>query len=540
MFRSPSRREILRSSAALAGLTLVGCEPMALCVSSAQRLLPPSIVDAHCHVFNASDLSVRGFVRRVVLKDYEDEVHFPPSSGPQAEGALESFASLLVDLLSKGAIGAADEADDIRRGKSLEEAGEQDAFLEVLRDSLGRISRGARDESTVGSGQRELVEAIRGEAGLEAEAFERRTTAEQLLVSDGYFGRHFRWARQLTGRRFALVEELVRLHGGAERVALVTPALVDYAAWLDDEPTSNLESQVAVMDEIQRRASTCMHCFAPFDPWRQIRDTMLGRRPTALEIVKDAVLARGFVGVKLYPPMGFLPLGNASQGISLPKRALDDFGPEFPTMIDDALKNLYAWCEKDQVAVMTHATRSQGANTDYAMRANPEGWRRVLEQFPSLRVNLGHFGHFNDVRSNDDARPWEYSIGEMIALGFQNVYADLSYIDEVLPGATGRQQVVNGFRDFLASFPMAARRLMYGSDWIMIGRERDGSGYDQILAKCLADAGVGTVELSAIYRINALRYLGFVSGSPLVKRLQAYYASRAMDLTRLERLVLPS
>ena len=58
-----------------------------------------TIVDAHCHLFNASDLPVRGFVQRVVLGDPEDQVVLGPDTR-SSRAALPYLAALLVELLS--------------------------------------------------------------------------------------------------------------------------------------------------------------------------------------------------------------------------------------------------------------------------------------------------------------------------------------------------------------------------------------------------------------------------------------------------------
>ena len=57
------------------------------------------VVDVHCHLFNASDLPVRGFAQRVVLGDPEDQVVLGPDPST-SRAALPHLAGLLVELLS--------------------------------------------------------------------------------------------------------------------------------------------------------------------------------------------------------------------------------------------------------------------------------------------------------------------------------------------------------------------------------------------------------------------------------------------------------
>lgn len=80
-----------------------------------------------------------------------------------------------------------------------------------------------------------------------------------------------------------------------------------------------------------------MHSFVGFDPRRQVQEP-----GTPLALVKRAILEHGFVGVKLYPPMGF--------------QASDNKGP-----IETALRRLYDWCKDADVPIMAHAENSIGA-----------------------------------------------------------------------------------------------------------------------------------------------------------------------------------
>jgi hypothetical protein len=62
---------------------------------------------------------------------------------------------------------------------------------------------------------------------------------------------------------------------------------------------------------------------------------------SALDLVTWAVEEMGFVGVKLYPPTGFLPAGNAEVAQSYPARA--EAIPDLPRRLDAALDKLSGW-----------------------------------------------------------------------------------------------------------------------------------------------------------------------------------------------------
>src|SRR3546814_601111 len=75
-------------------------------------------IDAHCHVFNAHDLPVRGFVQRIVFGDSEDTVILDPLP----EASLQLFpwiGAVLVELLiTGGAPSAESELREIESGAS--------------------------------------------------------------------------------------------------------------------------------------------------------------------------------------------------------------------------------------------------------------------------------------------------------------------------------------------------------------------------------------------------------------------------------------
>jgi hypothetical protein len=132
-----------------------------------------------------------------------------------------------------------------------------------------------------------------------------------------------------TRNRYELAEELDQLHGKVgqkSRIVLMTPAIVDFSKWVEDEDQLSIEEQVDVMARIAcRRDGPRVHGFVGFDPLRQALYDHHQRKPTdkdpmavvrgAIEVdrILDGTLTKttgGFVGVKLYPPMGFRAIDN--------------------------------------------------------------------------------------------------------------------------------------------------------------------------------------------------------------------------------------
>lgn len=181
----------------------------------------------------------------------------------------------------------------------------------------------------------------------------------------------------------------------------------------------------------------------------------------SLALVRHAVERKGFVGVELYPPTGFLPLGNAywahhgknGQGAKL----------------DQSLRALYAYCEAMEVSIMTHAADSNDFDFGYGKLAAPRGWQAVLDEYPKLRLNLGHFGYAQgstSARGIAACESWARQAASLMAQPGSNVYADmanspLSIYEE------RREEMLQIFTDLFAHYPVVKQRLMYGSDWWM-------------------------------------------------------------------------
>ncbi len=99
-----SRRELLGSLASLAGLpALSACAS----IDIPQVPIRESLIDVHCHVFNASDLPVTRFIRYVFLHDSLEQ------SEPRFKAVEDAdFVDGLLQLLKAIAVGQAPMAQD--------------------------------------------------------------------------------------------------------------------------------------------------------------------------------------------------------------------------------------------------------------------------------------------------------------------------------------------------------------------------------------------------------------------------------------------
>lgn len=189
--------------------------------------------------------------------------------------------------------------------------------------------------------------------------------------------------------------------------------------------------------------------FIAVDPRRGTADQLL-------DMVKLHIEKHGFIGIKLYPALGFYPY-------------------------DPRLYKVYEFAEKNQIPIMTHCTKSgifykgvlqkdqlhplnmnpnpiNKTKTNYSKTelelknfklnfSNPNNYKDVLEVFPNLKICIAHFGGSREMMSdlknseqkkNADPENW-YNIIKDLITGYKcvtgknegvicnNVYTDISY-----------------------------------------------------------------------------------------------------------------
>ncbi len=532
---------------------LMGAPVLRGCSSLPGRLdpwTPPwgPVIDIHAHIFNATDIPAAGFVKRVYNEDFEE---------PYCSRGFRSFRALddlLVRILTSFAPTAEAELAYLQNRSAAtwpETSVERREFeLTVLSDTLvaaynenvlnepgDRNLRHAPQRDAVSRRTLGLLRQLANEAGLgrgldlefrSADQEDRlRQFASEIHAADGPTIQVIKWALFLLRPRHQILRAYANLYGGRDRVALFTPALVDLDHWIQPGGTpSPLRSQIDLMDYLQRRSDRLglpkMHGIVPFDPWRDI-----AKGGEALDLVRLAIEEKGFIGVKLYPPMGFSPGDQYPEdpmAVCFPPLAGQY--PPFRRRIAKSLNRLYRYCDKAGVPIMAHANDSQQAGSGFGRRAHPRYWRPVMRKYKKLRVNLAHFGGFEEELKSPPDRAWEHAVIELHdnhAPG--RVFADLGHMTEVLTSSRVRQALVAKFRRLLEASPQVEEILLFGTDWTMIGRFEEHELYLSRMDGFLTDAGFDVEAKRKLYRSNAIRFLGLQPGQANRSRLNDYRGS---------------
>jgi predicted TIM-barrel fold metal-dependent hydrolase len=562
------------------------------------------IIDAHCHVFNAADLPIEGFARKIMV----------PRSAQTSElvarfadypGALEALVHAIAVQVKRAAPDMQAEIDSIdeferdpQRKPTSAWRQEQDrkhlrsAFRliwfnwDVFSDRLLSLTEGIALEVAIEQIKLFLYQQIHEEFGkpdLTAEdrevlggltPFQVDAMADELYSRDDLLGRYIRWALLYTRHRYELTEELDQLHGKVgqkSRLVLMTPAIVDFSKWLEDEDQLSIEQQVDVMARVAcRRDGPRVHGFVGFDPLRQAlydHHQRKGGDKDPMAVVRRAIEVHqilvgnstkttgGFIGVKLYPPMGFQAIGNKH----LPDDRFNEpaylrspdtgLGSQIGSKLDAALAKLYMWCSANNAPIMAHTSHSFGPSSDYEDRADPTFWANVLkpDAFPRLRINLAHFGHFN--KAVQYARPvnyvdkcWEWTIGKIITGSTEAyAYADISSLGEILKTGPSRK-IVECMKAFKEHFPNSDERLLYGTDWSMIAQEErfprlfSSKPFPDVMIFFLRAVGYNDSQIEGIMFRNAARFLGLSKGehekfgeNSTRARLEKFYAAHNLS-----------
>lgn len=594
-----SRRDLLKSAVVTAAASfLAGCWPLTRRPAPHVQIPPNAqspllTIDAHCHIFNGSDLEVKDFFTHIVWN--EKGVLNPVSA---AVGAM------LEDLVWTGAPNGDEE---LRMIHKIEASANEDARASLLKRhhdkrylaarnallqtsalrsvSLSRTQRlaGPLNETKVASRDEVLAEmherlqpkhrdtyvelrdntysSIRA-AARTSPSFSVSNANHQFSTAGAldYLLENFQY-------RYGAMQDYLSTYSDANTrsVDLMIASMVDYDWWISQgrRPATTLPKQVQVMAEISVVSQGRVHGFAPFDPLREVA-FLAGKTPAAsrwgapevfssLHLVKDAIENQGCLGVKLYPPMGFAAYGNAGFDAAFWKR---DWLPSWMVepipssednrllpigqRIDDVLERLYSWCCENDVPIMAHSNSSNGAIQEFKDLADPKYWGNVLTHWPNLRISFGHLGGFSDKDNNGKSSEYPSSFIGLMSdeQGKPGVhaYADAGYFSEVLAedGTLKDRIIAEYIRVSGGKRSVLESRLMYGTDWNLLINVGDIKPYLSDFIKILDAANKATDGYASarFFGFNAVEWIGLRRGLPSRLRVENFYRRRGLDFER--------
>jgi predicted TIM-barrel fold metal-dependent hydrolase len=499
-----TRRAFLgASTAALAGKAL-GAPAGAVPVAS-------TVVDIHCHMFNGSDLPITGFLAHVIpgLSDISRELTSIP------EMIVRRIVGVVHQkLINRVTPGLADEQ----------------AYLTSLGAGAAKPVVWLEDPA-VAAQYRDAVQLLANEiAAIPLLHLDATVTSALLdrVIRVVYLAGH---------ERARIAATMATVY---PEVQLYTPLLVDYDAWSSDKPATPLCDQIDAHGAVARasmhdqigRPGARFHPFVAFDPLREVatrvrrkgdyrpygdaRVFTKGARyqcppaPTAIarpaadagaiELVRYAIETAGFIGCKVYPPVGFAPLDNEHLNAD----------PELGKQLDLALRAFYAYCEAEHVPITAHTSAGNEYGLGFHDLVAPSRWEPVLREFPSLRVNFGHFGHEEGIDPQVGVAACGAWMRQAAALmnAYPNVYADFANSPLVHDELYATKDL-GWLDDIFKRFPRVRKRVMYGSDFWL--NRLDPGADDFVKAfQTKLDKRFGPDQRADAMGTNALRFLGFL------------------------------
>ncbi len=190
-------------------------------------------------------------------------------------------------------------------------------------------------------------------------------------------------------------------------------------------------------------------------------------RKDIFDIVQKYIEEKNFAGLKLYPPLGYYPF-------------------------DERLNEIYAYAQKHQLPITSHCARGgvfyKGEITESMkihpktgehikeqknkfftdIYTDPDNYLYVLQQFPNLKINLAHFGGYDEWEKylgntmEDGQRTWYDKIYSLIRQ-YPKVYTDVSY-------TMFNADLFNLLKLTLQDSTLK-EKILYGSDFYMVEQE---------------------------------------------------------------------
>lgn len=262
---------------------------------------------------------------------------------------------------------------------------------------------------------------------------------------------------------------------------------------MDLEPASNqilrcnydfysYEEQINFISEITAQHPFQIYPFVMFDP----------RRNDSYELCVEALEDKGFIGIKMYPALGYSPYWETNKNrTGVLTRTIEENEAKRAAIRQELM---YKYCNNNNIPITTHQSPYGAYNVGLTEPESRElteiaSWEEVLKQHNNLKINFAHFGgnyllceglpedsenYENRKKAEETSKKWQTRILELIKL-YPNVYTDLSYHDMALQNRT----ITRYFTDLLVLLnnDNYNKRILFGTDTPMISSNWSDKDY---------------------------------------------------------------
>ena len=476
--------------------------------------LPRNSIDVHAHFFNASDASVIGYFTHSMLHASPRLQRFAVrmqgvlealiSIAPSARQELDSLQDLYTQKMAPELMDAALDMREFSRRRRIARE-----IARVMRES------GMSKEFGTGFSTDKGFEAVpRDEEEIRALLDPDGMNENKAMALSGFnVAGMFRFMGCMLQERWMTLRAYRRGHG-RRGISAVFGALVDFDYFYNDPARSPLADQVKLHSLLVRQSEGFMLPLMAYNPWADIKT-----RGARLELLTDAVKHHGFIGAKIYPPVGFLPYGNT--------KAPDGLDPGD---LNRTLKAFFVRCSDLGIPVMAHANSTQGRDDDADYNSAPAGWRALIDEMAKDSkvpvLNLGHFGGHGGEGESGVSNDWPVRFAELMrSQGGQGIYGDLGNWSALRDCRRRGSDCapLSRLADARKMYPELNSRLMYGSDYFMMIKDVDWKRWPEDIAAAMNGTGF---DASKLFHENAMRCFGLLPGGANRARLEMFFSGK--------------
>lgn len=211
------------------------------------------------------------------------------------------------------------------------------------------------------------------------------------------------------------------------------------------------------------------------------------RGPGIVDTFKQQVEEKGFKGIKLYPPLGYMPN-------------------------DPNLMAVYEYAEQNSLPIMVHCSKGGVRNkklsaTQAAVMSDPDNYTEIMDRFPKLKICMGHCGGDKewqryldqpwDENSSPRNKSWLSKILNIMKSGqYPNFYADISY-------TIFKYEENSAVLKVLLQDASVRTQILFGTDFYMVEQEK----FPERRLSMSLRALLGDELFTQIAETNPVRYL---------------------------------
>lgn len=227
------------------------------------------------------------------------------------------------------------------------------------------------------------------------------------------------------------------------------------------EMSPGYEKHMQELEELSEKYPGKVFPFLAIDP----------RRIGIMKLI-DLKINKGkgiFKGIKLYPPLGYLPTHTGLAEVF-------DYCTKYdiPITVHCSEGGIMNFRKENYVAswegenLLVDFSSPEKSKSSYY--AAPENWIPVMKRWPKLRLNFAHFGGPEKAKEEKVNGKWVESI-LAIMKEYENVYTDISYLNNSARAAQ--------IYEIIDKNPILRERLMFGTDFILIMLDRSLGGLEK-------------------------------------------------------------